>query len=183
MRWHRKKLIAVLLMAVLLLSLGVTACAGSKGSGEEKNTDTDVITVTAAPAAGEADSGNKKASGISGSGAAVEVEEDGEYTSKEEVALYLHTYGHLPSNFITKQEAGDLGWRGGSLKDYAPGKSIGGSRFGNYEGQLPEKTGRQYYECDIDYTGGKRGAKRIIWSDDGLIFYTDDHYKTFEQLY
>ena len=139
--------------------------------------------MTAAPAAGEADSGNKKASGISGSGAAVEVEEDGEYTSKEEVALYLHTYGHLPSNFITKQEAGDLGWRGGSLKDYAPGKSIGGSRFGNYEGQLPEKTGRQYYECDIDYTGGKRGAKRIIWSDDGLIFYTDDHYKTFEQLY
>lgn len=113
------------------------------------------------------------------------VEETGLYTSKDEVALYIHTYGHLPDNYITKREAEDLGWNSkeGNLWQAAPGMSIGGSRFGNYEGALPDKEGRQYYECDIDYDGGYRGAKRIIYSDDGLIFYTEDHYKTFEQLY
>ena len=111
------------------------------------------------------------------------VTEDGEYTDKDHVALYIHTYGKLPSNFITKKEAEALGWPGGSLKKYAPGKSIGGDRFGNNEGKLPKKKGRQYYECDIDYKGNSRGAKRIIYSNDGLIFYTDDHYETFTQLY
>ena len=114
----------------------------------------------------------------------VTVAEDGEYTSRDEVALYLHTYGHLPSNFITKKEAQALGWEGGKLEPYAPGKSIGGDYFGNYEGLLPKKKGRKYYECDIDAQGKKsRGAKRIIWSNDGLIYYTDDHYESFELLY
>lgn len=113
------------------------------------------------------------------------VEESGHYTSKEEVSLYLHLYGRLPDNYLTKKEAESLGWdsRAGNLWEVAPGMSIGGSRFGNYEKALPEKKGRRYYECDIDYEGGYRGAKRIIYSDDGLIFYTEDHYKTFEQLY
>ena len=112
------------------------------------------------------------------------VTEDGEYTSKEEVAEYIHLFGHLPSNFITKKEAKALGWEGGdSLGKLAPGKSIGGDRFGNYEGQLPDEKGRKYTECDIDYKGKKRNAKRIVFSNDGLIFYTDDHYNTFEQLY
>ena len=116
--------------------------------------------------------------------AGASVTEDGEYTSKEEVAEYIHLYGHLPDNFITKKEAKALGWEGGdSLGRLAPGKSIGGDRFGNYEGQLPDKKGRKYTECDIDYKGKKRNAKRIIFSNDGLIFYTEDHYKTFEQLY
>ena len=112
------------------------------------------------------------------------VTEDGEYTSKEEVAEYIHLFGHLPSNFITKKEAKALGWEGGdSLGKLAPGKSIGGDRFGNYEGQLPDEKGRKYTECDIDYKGKKRNAKRIVFSNDGLIFYTKDHYKTFEPLY
>jgi len=113
------------------------------------------------------------------------VEELGSYTGRDEVALYLHLYGHLPQNYITKKEAEALGWnsREGNLWEVAPGMSIGGSRFGNYEGALPEKKGRKYYECDIDFEGGYRGAKRIIYSDDGLIFYTEDHYKTFVQLY
>lgn len=112
------------------------------------------------------------------------IDEDGTYTSKEEVALYLHTYGHLPSNFITKKEAQALGWEGGKLEPYAPGKSIGGDYFGNYEEQLPKKKGRKYYECDIDTQGKKsRGSKRIVWSTDGLIYYTGDHYETFELLY
>ena len=115
----------------------------------------------------------------------VEIDEHGSYTSKDEVALYIHTYGHLPDNYITKKQAEKLGWdnRAGNLQDVAPGKSIGGSRFGNYEGLLPDAKGRNYYECDINYEGGYRGAERIIYSDDGLIFYTADHYKSFEQLY
>lgn len=110
--------------------------------------------------------------------------EDGVYTSKEDVALYIHQYGHLPSNFITKKEAEKLGWEGGSLEPYAPGKCIGGSRFGNYEGLLPEAEGRSYTECDIDTLGAKkRGEKRIVFSNDGLIYYTGDHYESFELLY
>ena len=108
--------------------------------------------------------------------------EDGSYTSKEDVALYLWVYGCLPDNFITKKEAQKLGWSGGSLEPYAPGCSIGGDHFGNYEGLLPED--REYTECDIDTRGkDSRGAKRIVFSDDGLIYYTEDHYESFELLY
>ena len=113
-----------------------------------------------------------------------ELHRDGTYTSMEDVALYIHLYGRLPSNFITKKKAEDLGWTGGSLEPYAPGMCIGGSQFGNYEGLLPEKDGRFYTECDIDTLGaGKRGAKRIVFSNDGLIYYTQDHYQSFELLY
>lgn len=112
------------------------------------------------------------------------VAEDGTYDGKDEVALYIHTYGHLPDNYITKKEARALGWSGGSVEDYAPGKCIGGDYFGNYEGLLPEKDGRSYTECDIDTLGESgRGAKRIIFSNDGLIYYTDDHYESFTLLY
>ena len=115
---------------------------------------------------------------------ALQIDEARAYTTKDDVALYLYTYGHLPDNFITKKEAQALGWPGGSLEPYAPGKCIGGSRFGNYEGLLPEKDGRTYTECDIDTLGADaRGAKRIVFSNDGLIYYTEDHYKTFELLY
>ena len=115
---------------------------------------------------------------------ATAVDEDGSYTTKEDVALYIHTYGHLPGNFITKKEAQALGWSGGSLEPYAPGKCIGGSRFGNYEGLLPEAEGRTYTECDINTLGAdKRGAERIVFSNDGLIYYTGDHYESFTLLY
>ena len=114
-----------------------------------------------------------------------EIVEDGTYTSKEEVAEYIHTYGHLPSNFITKRSAKELGWISseGNLWEVAPGMSIGGDYFGNYEGTLPEAEDRDYYECDIDFDGSYRGAKRIVYSNDGLIYYTEDHYETFELLY
>jgi len=110
------------------------------------------------------------------------LDEDGIYTTKADVALYIHTYGKLPSNFMTKKQAKKLGWSGGSLEDFAPGMCIGGDYFGNYEGLLPED--KEYHECDIDTLGKKsRGAKRIIYSDDGYIYYTEDHYESFEQLY
>lgn len=108
--------------------------------------------------------------------------EDGSYTDKEDVALYLWVYGHLPDNFMTKKEAEKLGWSGGSLEPYAPGCCIGGDRFGNYEGLLPE--GPTYTECDIGTMGAKsRGAKRIVFSSDGYIYYTDDHYESFTILW
>lgn len=110
--------------------------------------------------------------------------EDGWYYSKEDVALYLQLYGQLPDNFLTKDEARDLGWEGGSVENYAPGYAIGGDRFGNREGLLPEAEGRVYYECDIDTDGASsRGVKRIVFSNDGLIYYTEDHYESFELLY
>lgn len=113
------------------------------------------------------------------------VEEDGWYTSKDEVALYIHTYGKLPGNFISKTKARDRGWVAseGNLDEVCPGMSIGGSRFYNDDGQLPDKSGRRWTECDINYDGGFRGAERIVFSNDGLVFYTGDHYETFEQLY
>ena len=112
------------------------------------------------------------------------IDEDGSYFDKENVALYIHTYGKLPDNFITKDEARDLGWEGGSVEKYAPGKAIGGDRFGNYEGLLPKKKGRTYTECDIDTDSyHSRGSRRIVFSNDGLIYYTHDHYETFELLY
>lgn len=110
------------------------------------------------------------------------LDEDGYYYSKDDVARYIHIYGHLPDNFMTKKEAKKLGWSGGSLEKYAPDMVIGGDRFGNYEGNLPE--GKNYTECDIDTLGKKkRGAKRIVFSDDGYVYYTEDHYETFELLY
>lgn len=107
----------------------------------------------------------------------------GSYYSKDQVAEYLYTYGELPDNFITKSEAEALGWSGGKVEPYAPGMVIGGDKFGNREKILPTKKGRQYYECDIDTLNKKRGTKRIVFSNDGLIYYTDDHYETFTLLY
>ena len=99
----------------------------------------------------------------------------------EDVALYLHTYGRLPGNFITKSEARALGWSGGGLDGYADGCSIGGDRFGNYEGILPDG---EYHECDIDTMhASSRGARRLVYSDDGRIYYTEDHYESFTLLY
>ncbi|MCR4589665.1 MAG: ribonuclease [Lachnospiraceae bacterium] len=112
-----------------------------------------------------------------------DIDKDGVYTSKEDVALYIHTYGELPANFITKKEAKKLGWPGGSLDEYAEGKCIGGDHFGNFEGLLPEAPGREYRECDIDTLHAeKRGPKRLVYSNDGLIYYTPDHYESFELL-
>ena len=162
----KRKLTALLLLLALLLSL--TACGDAAQTIDTVQQAAQTVQEIAAAQEEETPA----------------IEEDGTYTTKEDVALYIHTYGHLPENFITKKQAQALGWEGGSLEPYAPGKCIGGSRFGNYEGTLPEKDGRTYTECDIDTLGAsKRGAKRIVFSNDGLIYYTEDHYETFELLY
>ena len=107
-----------------------------------------------------------------------------DYDDKDRVALYLHLYGELPPHFITKKEAQKLGWDSGEVEYYRSGAAIGGDLFGNYEGLLPRKKGRTYYECDIGTVGKKkRGEARIIYSNDGLVYYTDDHYESFTLLY
>ena len=116
--------------------------------------------------------------------ARVSVEKGKAYTDKEHVAAYIHLYKTLPPNYITKGQANKLGWKTkGSLDQVAPGKSIGGDRYGNYEKKLPDKQGRTWKECDIDYVRGNRNAKRICFSNDGLIYYTSTHYQKFERLY
>ncbi len=115
---------------------------------------------------------------------AASIEEDGTYTAPQDIADYLFTYGRLPGNFLTKKEAQALGWdsRYNYVGDVAPGMSIGGDYFGNYEQKLPTAKGRKYYECDCSYTGTRRGAERIIFSNDGLVYYTADHYETFTEM-
>ena len=108
-----------------------------------------------------------------------EVVREGEYTSKDDVARYIKQFGTLPRNFITKSQARALGWRGGPLEPDAPGKSIGGDRFGNYERRLPNDS---YRECDIDTRGKPRGAKRLVFTPRRRVYYTDDHYKTFREV-
>lgn len=157
------------LLALLLVFSVFSGCGGAAP---------DVPSCTAAPAA------NAVSLGESDKSSPAALDENDEYTSAADVALYLHLYGHLPQNFITKKDARALGWNGGGLDDYANGKCIGGDRFGNYEGLLPDAPGREYHECDIDTLhAASRGAKRIVYSNDGLIYYTEDHYESFILLY
>ena len=171
------------LLALLLVFSVLSGCGGAAP---------DVPSCTAAPAAdavpaadapsdAEADAVSP---GESDKSSPAALDEGGEYTSAEDVALYLHLYAHLPQNFITKKDARALGWNGGGLDDYADGKCIGGDRFGNYEGLLPDAPRREYHECDIDTLhAASRGAKRIVYSNDGLIYYTENHYESFILLY
>ena len=175
--------ILALLLAVLLL--GLTAC-GEEIAGLTENVFSEPgITETAvseeipdepetpeAPEA-EADTGTRDSA----------VTEGEYYYDLEHVVLYLDRYGVLPDNYITKDEARALGWEGGSVEVYQEGAAIGGDRFGNREGLLPEQTGRSYTECDINTDGAdSRGAERLIFSNDGLYFYTSDHYASFMEL-
>ena len=113
----------------------------------------------------------------------VAVVEDGRYDDAAHVAAYLVRFGRLPGNYITKAEARARGWEGGPLEAVAPGCSIGGDHFGNFEGKLPQAKGRKYRECDLEATGKRRGSVRLIWSNDGLFFVTRDHYGSFEELH
>lgn len=169
-----KKWLSFLLAA--LLSLSLVSCGGAAPTSLPGPDPTPAAEATVSPSEAPVPSETPAPEQT--------LDKDGSYTSKEDVALYIHLYGRLPGNFITKKEAEKLGWTGGSLEPYAPGMCIGGSRFGNYEGLLPDAEGRTWTECDIDTLGAqKRGAKRIVFSNDGLVYYTEDHYESFEFLY
>jgi hypothetical protein len=159
-----KKILAFLLSLLLTFSL-LTGCGAPMQTAEPAQTEILLTEVPSQPEETDA-----------------YIDPYGSYTTKEDVALYIHLYGDLPLNFMTKKHARALGWEGGSLEPVAPGMCIGGGYFGNYEGLLPED--REYTECDIDTLGkDSRGAKRIVFSEDGLIYYTEDHYESFELLY
>lgn len=110
---------------------------------------------------------------------AIGVVREGWYYDRDRVAAYIRAFGRLPGNYITKSEARRLGWQGGPLEPFAPGKAIGGDRFGNYEGRLPRGDWR---ECDIDTRGRPRGVRRLIYSGRRDIYYTGDHYRTFRRI-
>lgn len=115
----------------------------------------------------------------------VRVTRGGEYTSMEEVALYIHTFGTVPPNFISKTKARNAGWvaEEGNLWEVLPGMSIGGGGWHNDEAVMPGAYYDQWYECDIDYEGGYRGPERLVYSDNGMIFYTPDHYESYARIF
>ncbi|MBO4364080.1 MAG: ribonuclease [Clostridia bacterium] len=177
--------LAVIAVAVVLFFVGRFYPGGIGGfisalTGQPAE-QTDVAIVTdAGNDSGKTDAA--KETPDQGGETSTKIDENGSYFDKDNVALYIHTYGKLPKNYITKSEARDLGWSGGSVQKYAPGKAIGGDTFSNAEKHLP--TGVKYKECDIDTDGAKdRGAKRIVFGNDGSVWYTEDHYETFTRLY
>lgn len=106
-----------------------------------------------------------------------------ELTKEHVVVPYVKRHGKLPDYYITKKEARNKGWiaADGNLCDVLPGRAIGGDVFGNREGNLPARSGRTWYEADLNYNCGRRNADRLLFSSDGLVFVTYDHYKTFEK--
>ncbi len=180
------KLLAILTIVLLLFTqITVQAFASAENgnagsdvlrildrSSRKKNTPAPTPTGTLIPQAGEAAMTPTPVP-------------DGPIIDPQSIADYLFAHGELPDNFITKKEAKALGW-GTTYKnvsDAAPGKSIGGDYFGNYEGRLPVEQGVEYHEADCWYTGGKRNAYRVIYSNQGRVWYTEDHYETFTELF
>ena len=106
-------------------------------------------------------------------------------TRQQRVADYLHQYQRLPSLYLSKSEARKRGWNPekGDLCHVLPGRAIGGDRFSNREKVLPEAHGRRWFEADVNYQCGHRGSDRMLYSSDGLIYVTHDHYRHVEQVY
>ena len=175
----KKRILSLLLMLSVLFAPMLTGC-----TQEQIDTAAGVLSAVLEETEEEQSTEVEPQSDLSDSSEAEDqpLDPDGSYTDKDEVAEYIDTYGELPDNFITKNEAKALGWDSskGNLQEVAPGKSIGGDRFGNYEGRLPDG---KWTECDINYHGGYRGSERLVFSEEGAIYYTNDHYETFEQLY
>ena len=162
------RLFVILLAAILLLS-SCTASAletAKKNKNKNKTTATPVVTetptavpeVTATP---------------------------GPMDEAQKLADYIFEHGELPENFITKKEAQARGWQDQYryVGDIEPGLCIGGDYFGNYERKLPVVKGRKYYEADCFYHGGPRNGYRIVYSTDGHVWYSEDHYENFVELF
>ena len=160
--WRLLSVLSILLLVILPIS----GCDYSFSA--ESNTETGTYTTLSETTDYTSDSAteqNKTSNIESGNTSTTEkkqidetdgyLDKDGSYTSKEDIMNYLIEYGQLPNNFITKKEAKKLGWSGGSLEPYAPGKCIGGDYFGNYEKVLPVVSDRTYHECDIIHSTPK----------------------------
>ncbi len=175
-----KKLLPIILLALVL----IYAFLPDSGNDAAVDIAGDAVSVVETVIDEAADGTEDKDSQPQQAEPETAIDYDGYYYSRDDVALYIHSYGCLPGNFVTKDEARDAGWNGGSVEEYLPDMAIGGDRFGNREGLLPEAPGRIWTECDINTHGASgRGAERIVFSNDGLIYYTADHYENFELLY
>ena len=167
--------IAALLLALLMLASLLAGCTAEQ-AGRALQTAADLAELLEDEASPPPESAGDA------------LDEDGVYTSKEDLALYLHLYGHLPANFITKDEARRLltsiaegTWFEEDLTVHDLTEKYGS---GNRECLLPAAKGRVWTECDVNTLGASsRGAERIVFSNDGLIYYTGDHYESFQQLY
>lgn len=171
-----KRILAALLAVMIIISLtGCIAYVGDVGIPEGEYKPEETLSLPGEVPEHTADPVNPPPQ--------EPVEEDGYYYDLENVVLYLHIYDRLPENYVTKAEARDMGWEGGSVEKYIEGAAIGGDSFGNREGLLPKAEWRKYTECDLDTDGAEsRGAKRLVFSNDGLYFYTDDHYESFTEV-
>ncbi|MBR4472875.1 MAG: ribonuclease [Oscillospiraceae bacterium] len=185
MKTLRKILPVLLLLLAVLILLPPARENGTPASTAQQTESLSLLPTGSSPESEAEAAAQPEESGTAdGQNDQKELPEDGSYTTKEDVAQYLIRYGHLPGNFVTKAEARKAGWNGGNLQKILPGKYIGGDSFGNQEGLLPKAKGRSWRECDINTLGQKsRGSERLIWSNDGLIYYTDDHYESFTLLY
>lgn len=115
------------------------------------------------------------------SGTQSQQENINEKTRAEEIINYIKSYKRLPDFYMSKNEARKAGWEPskGNLCSVLPGKAIGGDRFGNREKLLPQN--RQYFEADVNYNCGNRTADRVVYTTDGEVYLTTDHYKSFQK--
>lgn len=160
----------IIILAVIVLVIGAAYAARISIGGSDSRTGSD-----AAPSAQE-DPGDGSESADADR---KPVKEDGEYTAAEDVAEYIHIFHKLPSNYVTEKEAKKKGWR----RYESPAKygiMIGGKKYRNYEKKLPKG---EYCECDVDYSGRARGRNRLVYTRDGTVYHTTDHYKSFKRLY
>ncbi len=173
---------AVVLALVLVLGacvFGIGTPAGTGESDPKASRQEDIRPEDSKPESAPPEATGSEAT----QGSLPAPDRDGSYYDVKNVVLYLEAYGRLPGNYITKTEARSLGWEGGSVEEYLEGAAIGGDRFGNYEGLLPDAEGRTWTECDIDTLGyGSRGSRRLVFSSDGLYYYTADHYESFSPV-
>jgi hypothetical protein len=117
------------------------------------------------------------------------IQENKKYTSKDSVAAYIYLFHKLPANYINKSAAQELYEAKGNTFtkwNFNPlnvlGYMVGGDVYYNNEKKLPVIS-MVYYEADVDYFGDNRGTKRLVWTTDGAVFYTANHYETFVKLY
>ena len=179
----------LIVFGIALLIFGVNALMERFGGGNDRKVDAttgdpqgEVVDIT--PNTEQASPASETTTSVTTS--EIAKWNQGVLKGPEEVAVVEHIveHGTLPDSYVTKSEARDLGWVAseGNLHEVAPGKSIGGDRFMNREKELPNAPGRQYFEADLNYDGGSRGAERLVYSSDGLIFITRDHYRSFEEV-
>jgi len=188
----RKIRLAALLLALLMLlascgGKGISiplSAPGESSAARTENGNGEQAPPPEAPTETGAKTAKERVTEAPARGPTEVPESAGPIIEPQAIADYLFQHGELPENFITNAEAEALGWDSSwnYVSDVAPGKSIGGDRFGNYEKLLPVKKGVTYREADCNYRGGKRSAERIIYSSDGRVWYTKDHYQSFTEM-